>query len=86
LVLTAIVTRPKHIELRNPECLPGAIVGLLGAIILDLFMLATVFGNLYYREGTATREREARCSMEQRMKPAEQGAAPAAAVAPSGER
>lgn len=66
VVVTAVVTRPRHVRLKNPGCFPGAIMALLGAIIVDLFLLATVFGNLYYREGQERRDQDEHRRLERK--------------------
>lgn len=71
VVYAAVLTRPRQVRLKTPGCLPGAIMALLGVIMFDLFMLATLFGNLYYRDGQERREQDERRSSEKRERLAE---------------
>ena len=48
IVLLAVLASRKTNPVRNPGCVPGAIISLLTTVILDLFISATVFGKLYY--------------------------------------
>lgn len=58
VVLLAVLVRPRAVPLRNPGCIPGALMSLLGAVVLDLLVLTSVFGSLYYRVTDDIQSRE----------------------------
>lgn len=46
-VLLAVLLRPVDYRLKNPGCIPGAIMALLGTLIVHLYCLCVLFGSNY---------------------------------------